>query len=92
MPIRRFIVSGRVQGVFYRVSACRAANEFGLTGFTRNLPDESVEVVAHGSRAALSELESWLWEGPQLAKVTGVVVEEIESDAGVEGLANFVIR
>ncbi|RUL69710.1 acylphosphatase [Dyella choica] len=69
----RFIVSGKVQGVFFRASARNEAMRLGLHGFARNLADGRVEVLASGSEEALRELEQWLWEGPPAAKVTEVV-------------------
>jgi acylphosphatase len=89
MSSKRFISSGRVQGVFYRVSARRAALDIGVTGHARNLPDGTVEVVAHGSEQALAELEAWLWEGPAQAEVAEVAVEDLEPD---ESPTDFVIR
>jgi len=75
MPCRRFLVSGRVQGVFYRASTREQAQQLGLTGWVRNCADGSVELVACGEAAVLSELESWLWQGPQYASVTAIEVE-----------------
>jgi len=75
MPCRRFVVSGRVQGVFYRASTREQAQQLGLTGWVRNCADGSVELVACGDEAVLSELESWLWRGPQYARVTAVAIE-----------------
>jgi acylphosphatase len=68
----RFVVSGRVQGVFFRASTRDEALRLGLTGHARNLPDGSVEVVACGDDAALAQLESWLELGPPLAQVSRV--------------------
>lgn len=85
---RRFIVSGRVQGVAYRASAQRKATELGLTGWVRNLPDGSVEACAVGTTAQLAAFEDWLWQGPRLAAVTAVTGH----DAPVEPLDAFVVR
>jgi acylphosphatase len=68
----RFVVSGRVQGVFFRASTREEALRLGLTGHARNLPNGSVEVVACGDDAALAELERWLALGPPLAQVSRV--------------------
>ena len=68
----KFVVSGRVQGVFFRASTREEALRLGLTGHARNLPDGSVEVVACGDDAALAELERWLALGPPLAQVSRV--------------------
>jgi acylphosphatase len=72
----RFIVGGRVQGVFYRASAREQALELGLTGHAKNLPDGRVEVLAFGSMASLDALEAWLRIGPPAAKVAEVVRED----------------
>ena len=81
MPGARFLVAGRVQGVFYRASTREQALRLGLTGHARNLPDGRVEVVAHGEAAALDALERWLWQGPAAADVESVGREACEDDA-----------
>ncbi|MEW5755074.1 MAG: acylphosphatase [Pseudomonadota bacterium] len=68
----QYIVSGRVQGVYYRASTQGEARRLGLRGYVRNLADGRVEVVACGGDAALRSLEHWLWKGPDLAAVTAV--------------------
>lgn len=72
------LVSGRVQGVFYRGSTAQKARELGVRGHARNLPDGRVEVLMLGEAAAVLELEAWLWEGPVAAKVTAVACQQIE--------------
>ena len=72
MPAFRFIVQGRVQGVGYRYFVLQQAEALGVTGFARNRPDGSVEVVAEGSDEALHALEDRLKEGPAFAAVTGL--------------------
>lgn len=71
---RRFIVRGRVQGVFFRAATAEQARRLGLDGYARNRADGTVEVEAEGGEAALQALERWLWQGPPLARVE--VVEE----------------
>lgn len=68
----RFLVSGRVQGVFYRASTEAVACSLGLTGWVRNCANGDVELVACGAPAQLEALEKWLWQGPAHAQVTGV--------------------
>ena len=68
----RFLVAGRVQGVFFRASTRRVAEQLGLAGHAINLPDGRVEVIASGPAAALTELEKWLWQGPAAARVDSV--------------------
>ena len=87
MVCRRFVVSGRVQGVFYRASTQQAALRFGLTGWVRNLADGSVELVACGDDAKLDQLEQWLWQGPPKAQVEQVVASEVEA----KSFSNFDI-
>jgi acylphosphatase len=66
---RRFTVHGKVQGVFFRHSTRLTAVKLDIHGFARNLPDGSVEVLAHGSAAAVEELREWLHRGPPEARV-----------------------
>lgn len=75
MSGKRCIVTGRVQGVWFRASTQRQAQRLGVTGIARNLPDGSVEVIACGADAAVSELVEWLHRGPEHARVAGVAVE-----------------
>ena len=76
MAAVRFLVSGRVQGVFYRASAREQALALGLSGYARNLPDGRVEVLAFGSASAIETFERWLWQGPAAARVDAVSREE----------------
>lgn len=76
MMSKHFIVSGRVQGVWYRASTHKQATRLGLRGWVRNLADGRVELVAGGDQEALDQLQAWLWEGPPLAQVDLVLVEE----------------
>lgn len=75
LECRRFRVSGRVQGVFFRASAQTVARDLGLGGHAVNLPDGKVEVLASGPAASLDELQRWLAEGPAMANV-----ESVEAD------------
>ena len=76
MVCRRFLVSGRVQGVFYRASTLDRAEQLQLCGFVRNLPDGRVEVLACGNDAALVTLQDWLWQGPPGARVDDVASQQ----------------
>ena len=78
---KSFLVSGRVQGVFFRASTRDKALSLGLNGYAKNLSDGRVEVVACGSGDALDELEAWLHEGPRMAEVSDVQVADAESPA-----------
>jgi acylphosphatase len=74
---RRCLVSGRVQGVYYRASAQQRARAAGIGGHARNLEDGRVEVLACGEEWRVLEFIDWLWIGPSAAKVTEVTVEII---------------
>ena len=87
---RRFVVSGRVQGVGFRYFVLRRAQALGLTGWTRNLEDGAVEVRAWGGEGDLAKLGELLATGPRSAKVTNVETTEI-SDAAEAGTAFRVI-
>lgn len=69
MPCARFIVTGRVQGVFFRAATRERALQLGVSGHAKNRTDGSVEVVASGSPQALDELDGWLHHGPPAARV-----------------------
>ena len=77
MPCARFIVRGRVQGVFFRASTREQALKLGITGHASNLDDGNVEVVACGASEALDALQEWLRRGPPSARVEGVAREEL---------------
>ena len=68
----RFVIRGRVQGVFFRASAREQALLHGVAGYAQNQVDGSVEVLASGSAEALDKLERWLRQGPPAASVEAV--------------------
>ncbi|MBW0146086.1 acylphosphatase [Marinobacter arenosus] len=70
------LVSGLVQGVYYRASATTRATELGLTGYARNLSDGRVEIVAEGTQVQLERLKAWCCDGPPAARVDDIDVEE----------------
>lgn len=75
--LRRFQVSGHVQGVFFRASTRAVAQPLGITGYARNLANGDVEVLADGTEAALQQLHQWLHRGPEMARVDQVVELEV---------------
>jgi len=70
------LVSGRVQGVFYRATCRRRAGELGVRGYAKNLPDGRVEVLACGEEGAVEAFVQWLWEGSAASRVQAVQVSE----------------
>lgn len=85
---RRVVVSGRVQGVWFRASTRSAALERGVTGWVRNLPDGRVEAVFEGEPEAVESAVSWTRTGPPHAEVNNVEVTEEQP----EGLTGFSVR
>lgn len=73
---KRIIVSGRVQGVYFRDSLRMAAKEEGVSGWVRNLPDRRVEAVLEGEPEAVLQVIEWSRRGPPAARVEGVEVTE----------------
>jgi acylphosphatase len=77
---RRYLVSGKVQGVFFRASTARVAAQLQLRGWAKNLADGRVEVLALGSPEAVGQLEAWLHQGPPRARVDAVEVGEADPE------------
>jgi acylphosphatase len=75
---RRAVVSGRVQGVWYRDTARQEAERLGLAGSAANRPDGRVVLEAEGEPAAVEAFLAWAAEGPPRARVDAVTVEAIE--------------
>ncbi|MFN2544291.1 MAG: acylphosphatase [Actinomycetota bacterium] len=71
-------VSGRVQGVFFRVECAREAGAVGLSGFVRNMPDGRVEAVFEGPPGDVESLVAWCRRGPEWASVEHVDVADEE--------------
>jgi acylphosphatase len=84
---RRAVVSGRVQGVFFRDGARRRAEKAGVAGTARNLRDGTLEVVLEGDVGPVERVLAWLQEGPEGAQVDSVEVEE----QAPEGSTGFYI-
>jgi len=84
---RLCVVSGRVQGVFFRASTQAEAERLGLQGWVRNEPDGTVRVLVCGDTDVADQLCNWLAQGPKYAQVTGVNCE----DRPYESLTDFQI-
>jgi acylphosphatase len=76
---KKYLVAGRVQGVYYRATAARHARELQIKGYAINLPDGRVEVLAYGSEAGHDELVRRLWMGSSASKVTSVDTLSLDS-------------
>lgn len=88
LTARRAIVTGRVQGVFFRAWTKQQADALGLAGWVRNCTDGSVEAHLEGDEAAVEELIDRLHRGPPAAEVQRVEV----SEAGLESSNDFAVR
>ena len=89
MKAVRFLIGGKVQGVWFRASARDQAVALNLRGFARNLADGRVEVLAIGDDDAIEQLAQWLHFGPPQARVDELERIETEEDIHVDG---FEIR
>ena len=80
MATRRYIVTGRVQGVGFRWFVDREARLIGLAGWVRNNPDGNVEVLASGSDEQLAKLKTKLKQGPRASRVDEVIEEDASDE------------
>ncbi len=87
--IYRFLVSGRVQGVYYRKFTSERLRRLGVTGYIRNLPDGRVEAVVDSQDTDISQILSALKEGSPVSRVDNIEYEEMESNMELDG---FEIR
>ena len=86
---RRVVVSGRVQGVFFRQTTRDLARQHGLRGWVLNRPDGRVEAVFQGPAAAVERMIGWCHDGPPGAAVTSV---EVREEQPAESFPGFAIR
>ena len=85
MSAARFIVGGKVQGVWFRAATREQALKLGISGYAKNLPDGRVEVLASGADESIDALERWLWQGPPLAEVDSVNRQSLPSASTASG-------
>ncbi len=83
------LITGRVQGVYYRASTQQRAEALGLSGWIMNTPSGAVELEAQGPEDAVKDLIAWCHDGPPAARVDHVALETI---AAREHEAGFVVR
>ena len=83
------VISGRVQGVFYRAETKKAADKFGIQGYVKNMPNGSVEAVFEGDNSIVNKMLDWCHEGPAAAKVDNIFTEEIER---LSNFDEFIIK
>ena len=85
---RRVLASGRVQGVFFREECRERAEEVGVAGWVRNLPDGRLEAHFEGDETEVDRLVTWCRQGPPAARVDDIEVE----DRPPEGDTGFSVR
>ncbi len=83
----RVVISGRVQGVWFRGTTREKARERGLRGWVRNRPDGKVEAVFEGPRDQVRQMVSWCHRGPRMALVDSVEVDWGEATGGFSGFS-----
>lgn len=94
MPQKHCIISGRVQGVGFRYWTQKTAKHAGLTGWVKNLPDGTVELLAQGDETSLASFIDTLWKGPAFSRVAAVTCSDQSPDSAVtnETYNDFSIR
>lgn len=85
---KQFIISGHVQGVWFRGSTQEQANRLEITGWAKNLANGNVEVIACGSEENLNILHQWLLQGPKNARVDNVICNNIDRCTHID----FVVK
>ena len=85
MVARRYVISGRVQGVGFRYFTEDHAQREGVSGFVRNLPDGRVEAVVEGDAESVGRVETALWRGPRGARVEDIEIEETTPSGRLTG-------
>ncbi len=83
------VISGRVQGVFYRAETKKTADKLGIKGYVKNLPNGSVEAVFEGDNILVNKMLEWCNRGPSAAKVENILSEKVEELSGFE---EFLIK
>lgn len=87
MKTIKCVISGKVQGVGFRYSTKKKANSLGISGYAKNLPNSTVEIIAQGKDDDIDRLMFWLKkEGPKFARIRNILCEEVELE---ERLVSF---
>ncbi len=85
----KIIVTGKVQGVFYRKNTKQKAQELGLTGYVKNMPDGTVKIEAEGEGDKLEILKEWCYQGSPAANVSNV---KVETSNDLKNYSKFTIK
>ncbi len=85
----KILVSGRVQGVYFRMFTQKKAKQIGINGCARNLSDGRVEIIAEADHGSIEKFIKWCHKGPVTARIDHVEIAELHSD---EALTSFEIK
>lgn len=80
MSAHSIVITGAVQGVFFRAETKRMADALRITGWVRNCDDGSVEIYAEGSDGALKKFVEWCKRGPRNARIKEIIVKDAKED------------
>ncbi|MEN8210724.1 MAG: acylphosphatase [Thermodesulfobacteriota bacterium] len=85
----KVIISGKVQGVFYRAETKKAADKLNIKGYVKNLSDGSVEAVFNADQSKINHMIKWCHKGPAASRVDNILTQRIEQS---ENFDTFEIR
>jgi acylphosphatase len=80
MPTVHLLITGKVQGVFYRATAKKVAGDLGVKGWIKNTKDDNVEATITGTEEQLKQFIEWCNKGPARAKVSEVTVTKVADE------------
>jgi acylphosphatase len=87
LKAKHIIVSGRVQGVFFRKNTKQKATEFNVDGWVKNTYDDKVEIFAQGNEENLNKFIDWCKQGPPKATVKNIQVSEKQAENNLKGFS-----
>jgi len=80
MKTYKIILSGRVQGVFFRLFTKKKANELGIKGYVKNLENDKIEAVFQGKEDSIKKIINWCKKGPSSARIDSIKIHQIKSE------------
>jgi len=78
MPTYHLLIKGQVQGVFYRATSKKTADQLDISGWVKNTPDGNVEIIATGTEEKVQQFIAWCKQGPALAQVSAIIATRLE--------------
>ncbi len=80
MPTLQLLILGKVQGVFYRATAKKVAEELGVKGWIKNTKDNNVEAIITGTEEQVQQFIEWCKKGPARAQVSDVTIAKVDDE------------